>query len=311
MTALGGNALALGQGPAESARGLLREFSQAANLTASPAQVRRIVSVLKAFAWRDPLAIAGQMTVAAIEQYLGGLAERGRSLKTVQNHRAALSRFCEFLLGRGLLASNPCQPVRVRRPEKVLPRWLDDAELKQVLAIARARGLWPEACLALATGLRLSELIRLEWADVDFTRRCLVVRKSKSRQPRVVPLSRSALVALRMQRRQTRRFTYVFPARRTCRACCRFVDKPRAINWWGRALGPIKAAVPKFNSLPGKSTGRGWHLFRHTFASRAVQAGVSLYKLAQWMGHGDMQTTRLYAHLQVGFDEQIEAASPL
>ena len=126
-----------------------------------------------------------------------------------------------------------------------------------------------------------------------------------------MPLSRSARVALRFQRFRTGKFRQVFPARQTWRGGWRYVDRPRAANWWKRAIAPIQDAIPLFRSLPGCSTGRGWHLFRHTFASRAAQAGVSLYKLAQWLGHSDIRTTQRYAHLQVGFDEQIEAASPL
>lgn len=295
---------------------LVAEFSRAAKLTAGAGEVRRTLAIVKAYVWTDPAAAEGNVTAAGIERYLAGLVERGRSPKTIRNHRAALSRFCRFLINRGLLATNPCHSVSVRRPEELLPRWLDDAEIRQVLDIARIRRIWPEVCLALSTGLRLSELIRLRWEDIDFGRRCLTVRKSKARRPRIVPLSRSALVALRMQRRQAGQLSFVFPSRRTCRACQRFVDKPRAINWWGRALKPIKDAVPKFNALPGKSTGRGWHLFRHTFASRAIQGrdgrpGVSLFRLSRWLGHGHLQTTRIYAHLQEGWDEQIEAASPL
>jgi len=52
--------------------------------------------------------------------------------------------------------------------------------------------------------------------------------------------------------------------------------------------------------------GRGWHLFRHTFASRAVQAGVPIYKVAQWLGHKHVATTEIYAHLSPDFDEDIE-----
>ena len=267
-----------------------------------------MVGVVKAYGWTDPAAARGRVTTAGIERYLAALADRGRSPKTLKNHLGALSRFCRFLVSRGLLASNPCESVRIRRPEELLPRWLDDAEVKLALRIARARGLWPELCLAISTGLRLSEMIRLEWTDVDFQRRCLAVRKSKSRRPRVVPLNRSALLALRAQRRQAGRFRHVFPSRRTWPGHCHFVNKRRAINWWGRALGPIKDALPKFNSLSGKSTGRGWHLLRHTFASRAVQGGCSLYLVSSWLGHSDVRMTRIYAHLQPGFDEEIEVA---
>jgi integrase len=56
------------------------------------------------------------------------------------------------------------------------------------------------------------------------------------------------------------------------------------------------------------ATGRGWHLLRHTFARRLAQQGVSLYKIAAWLGHRDIRTTQVYAHLQAAYDPEIERA---
>lgn len=43
---------------------------------------------------------------------------------------------------------------------------------------------------------------------------------------------------------------------------------------------------------------------------QAARAGVSLYKLAQWLGHSDVRTTQIYAHLQAGYNGKIEKAAP-
>ncbi len=289
---------------------LLADFERTSRLLAAPKQARAQVAIVQRFLWGQGIAEAGQITTATIEAYLGLVGQR-LSDKTLLNHLSALRRFCQFLRRRGLLGDDPTAGIRLRMPERLLPRYLGADDLAAVLQIARDEGIWPEVCLALSTGLRLSEMIRLRWEDIDWKRRCLLVRKSKSRRPRLVPLCRSAVVALRFQRRRAGTFLHVFPARQTWRNHWHFVDKPRASNWWRRAIKPIQDAVPIFRSLPGSATGRGWHLFRHTFASRAAQAGVSLYKLAQWLGHADVRTTQRYAHLQVGFDKQIEAASPI
>ena len=289
---------------------LLADFFRTVCLLAAPKQARAQVAIVRKFLWGQGIAEPAQITPAAIESYLAG-ANQQVSAKTLLNHLSALRGFCRFLRRRGLLAEDPAADIRLRTPERPAPRYLGPDDLAIVLRIAREQRIWPEVCLALSTGLRLSELIRLQWADINFDRRCLMVRKSKSRRPRIVPLCRCAVVALRWQRRRTGAFLHVFPARQTWRNHWHFVDRPRASNWWRRAIRPIQDAVPLFRSLPGTATGRGWHLFRHTFASRAAQAGVSLYKLAQWLGHADIRMTERYAHLQVGFDEQIEAASPL
>ena len=57
-----------------------------------------------------------------------------------------------------------------------------------------------------------------------------------------------------------------------------------------------------------ESTGRGWHLFRHTFATRLVQPGVPVAKVSAWLGHSDIRTGMMSAHLAPGHDEDIEKA---
>jgi len=50
----------------------------------------------------------------------------------------------------------------------------------------------------------------------------------------------------------------------------------------------------------------GWHEFRHTFSSRLVQQGISLYKVSKWLGHSDFKTTQIYAHFAPVYDNDIE-----
>ena len=301
-------------GGADDWRELMGEFQAGLSLRAGAKQVQTVTSVIEAFLWQaGPAWPDGDgATRGSIVQYLAALAGMGRSDKTILNHRSALATFCQFLADRGVIGANPCATIAVRRPEETLPRWLENDELRTVLALADAHGIGPEVRLALATGLRLSEMIRLRWADIDEPKRRLAIRKSKARRPRIVPLSQAALEALAEQRAKTggpeAGLEFVFPARQTWRGGWRYANRPRASNWWRRALRPVQEAVPKFRELPGSSTGRGWHLFRHTFASRLAQAGVSLYKIAQWLGHSDIRTTKMYAHLAATYDPAIELA---
>lgn len=291
--------------------GLIDDFARVAALRGGPEHVARTTRAVRRFLQAQGITHALEITPAAVQEYLTAAGQAGRSLKTLRAYLSAVSCFCDFLANRELLAANPCAEIHLRRPTQVLPRWLDDAEVGQVLRLARAHGAWPEVALALATGLRLSELIRLRWSDVDWQRRVLTVHESKSRRPRFIPLSQLALRALQLQRPLASAFAFVFPARQTYRGTRRLVDRRRSTRSLLRLLHPIQAAVPKFTRGTGaRTTGRAWHLLRHTFASRAAQAGVSIYKLANWLGHRNIQTTTIYAHLKLGFDEQIELASP-
>jgi len=145
------------------------------------------------------------------------------------------------------------------------------------------------------------------WEGIDLRKRLLLVRRSKNHRQRTVSLSSEALKVLREQRKAFPDFEWVFPRRQTWRGGFRYHDAPRSKWAWHDALKSIKAKVPALKSLKPHSCGNGWHCFRHTFASRLAQKGISLYKVAEWLGHSDIRTTRIYAHLASGFDADIEA----
>ena len=278
-------------------------------LTAAPKQVAAATRIVRRFLWHWPGRRAAEIGPAHVSDYLSTRLSGGASAKTIHNHCSAIRRFFGFLCERGYARTNPAAGVSLPRLHQRVARFLDDDELAETLRLARRLDIYAEVALAAYTGLRLSEIIRLQWPDVDLPRRQLLVRIAKSRRPRTVPLCRPALAALRLQRRRTGRMLQVFPSRQTYRGGWCYVDRPRAANWWHRAIRPIQQGVSKFRSLAPHTTGRGWHLLRHTFASRAVQSGVSLYKLAAWLGHSDVRTTALYAHLQAGYDPDVEAVA--
>ncbi len=129
-----------------------------------------------------------QVDLERLQRWFIHLRQQGRSPKTLWNWRAALSRFCEFLIDRKLIAENPCRRVKVGKLEKLLPRFLSPEDHDRALQLAQQLGMYAEVATALYTGLRREELRRLQWADVDFARAVVIVRKSKNKTPRQVPL---------------------------------------------------------------------------------------------------------------------------
>ncbi len=250
------------------------------------------------------------ITPKVVSDYLAKLQGDGKSPKTLQNYLTHVSGLCRFLVARGFLKRNPCRDVRRPKDDELLPGCLSDAEIRRTLGMAKKLGIWPEVQLALATGLRVGELARLCWPDVDMRRRILTVRKSKSGRPRTVPLSGEALAALRAQRRKVPRgFNCVFPARQTFRGGERLHDRSRSLDNWDTLLEPIKRAVPAFQVRRPHAPGRGWHMFRSTLASRLARAGASIFKIANILGHRDVNmTARRYACLAADYDDVIELA---
>lgn len=285
----------------------LAQFGDRNVLTATEKQIVANLRNVRAFLERSRIRGPAEITAAVIEAYLAELRTLGRSPKTILNVKSSLSRFCRFLKKRGEMTHNPCGDVECTRPEIVPPPVIEPGRLPELLSAARELGLWEIVLLAIATGLRAAELSRLAWADVDAVGRTLMVRRAKGKAPRIVPLCQAATAALAAQRQKTGHLLHVFPARKTYRGGWKYVDRPASYRSMLRALQPLRARFSEFHQLAAGSVGNGWHLFRHQFATEAIDHDVSETKLAEWMGHTDTRLTRRYARMRRRYDPAIEA----
>ncbi len=245
---------------------------------------------------------------ANIEDYLIYLRQGGRSVKTIKNHRSAIKVFCDFLAIRGVISKNPVTAAKnIELPEE-LPVFLSEKDTTKLYVIAEKTGMKCEIVLALNTGLRMSEMRQLKWDDLDLKNRQLLVRKSKGKRPRTIPLNKKSIDALKEQRRKYKHLIYVFPggnggARHEGDWT---IPKMRGINWWSKISVRRMQKISVLRKLPKGRTGRGWHALRHTFATRAAQAGIDIFKLKDWMGHRKVETTLRYIHMARNYDEDIE-----
>jgi len=270
-------------------------------------QARRNASVIRDFAEKFKI-----FSFDSIREFLFNKKKEGKSDKTIANAKSSLSAFAVFLRRQGLLSTNPCRDVELPSLEELPPIILTRAEAATAISIATGLGCAGQVVIALFAGLRASEICRLKWSDIDIERKGIIVRKSKGKRFRVVPLCRRVAAMLEKQRTLTGQYKYIFPQlrRRQSTGEWRLIaDAPRSIEYMMTVIVPIRNAIPTLRDMPPKQTGRGWHAFRHTFASWAVAANVSIYKLSRWMGHKDVRTTQRYARLLQQYDPEIERIS--
>jgi integrase len=296
--------------PADADPAALVEAFQAVNAAGSSERqaednARHVQGFLADMGIRHPAAI----TAGTVQEWFAKLSKDGQSPRTLWNKRASLSRFSEFLIDREVLAGNPCRRLRLAKKEKLPPRFLSEQEYAQALELAKKHGVLAEVATALYTGMRRDELRSMEWLHVDFDRGVVIVPRSKSRRPRQIPMSKKLRPVLEEQQNTTGDKKHVFPGE----GFDAFTRKPtsgtRRESWWVDAMKPLQAAMPIFTEgMADQATGRAWHLFRHTFASRLVQAGVPLAKVSAWLGHASINTTMIYAHLAPGHDKDINRA---
>jgi integrase len=169
----------------------------------------------------------------------------------------------------------PCTRVLSYEEEEKLLAACDDPELQ-----LRAPHLKSVIMVAIYTGQRRGEILRLQWEAVDFNNFVLIVRKSKTKagQGREVPLN-SLLRELLLKRREEIPGKWVFPS------------PQNPAEHVGDVKNSFKRAV-KIANLRRIT----FHQLRHTFCSRLSDSGVSLAVIQELAGHASILVTRRYLH---------------
>ena len=227
-------------------------------------------------------------------------AERGVSGATRNHYLKTLRAMSRWLVARGYLWEDFTKGItRLKVP--IVPRvWLTREQRDQLLEIARQEPVYPMIATALYAGLRWGELATLEWSDVDFDRNLIHVRPKaewmpKSKRDRLIPLHPTLREILLVRYQRAKHAGMKFP---NC-----FLQ-PDGLPYRTDNRSEVIQRLLRKVGVKEKRT--GWHTLRHTFASLLVQAGESVFKVAAWLGHEDVKTTTIYAHLAPQYDSGIE-----
>lgn len=241
--------------------------------------------------WREKLGdySLADITPALIAEYRDRLNQTttrfGRKMRptTVIRYLAALSHV--FTVASTDWGWTEVQPLkRVSRPKvgQLRVRFLSGDELERLLRACKEDPcpyLYPVVVLALATGMRKSEIMTLTASSIDTSTGCIFLERTKNGERRRVPLKGHALAlvqGLLWQKRQN--LNYLFPSKNG--------QKPFDIRCaWERALK--RAAIADFK----------FHDLRHSAASFLLASGASLAEIAEVLGHKTLSMVKRYAHL--------------
>lgn len=230
-----------------------------------------------------------QFTQEEIRTYLLHLEQRGLSPSSRNVAISAMKFFYHQMLGW-----NDTQLfIPPRRRSWQLPEVLGQKEVERLL-LAAPKVL--HRCLlmtAYATGLRVSELVRLKVNAIDSERMMVRVEQGKGKKDRYTILSPRLLTELRSYWKEHRSPTYLFPNRK---------GDPISIDYAQRIynLAKLRAGIHK---------GRGIHTLRHCFATHLLEAGVDLKTIQTLLGHNSMASTERY--LQIRQHRITTTANPL
>jgi integrase len=192
---------------------------------------------------------------------------------------------------------NPFANVDMLPEPKRRPQWLTQEQIAQVLELAEIHS--PNAHLFFAqclyAGLRKDEAINARWEWYDFDAGLVHVQegygwKTKTGN-RTLPLhSKLRAILLEYGPPKGGEGYLIAPEKAPGKYRYRF-DIRKAFA--------VVAAAAKIEGLTP-------HVLRHTFASQLAMAGVSLWKISQYLGHKEIRTTQIYAHLRSEGDEDID-----
>jgi integrase/recombinase XerD len=225
----------------------------------------------------------------------GAKGERARTrapaaAATLGRKVACLRSFYRHLRREGAIAHDPAAELRGPRKTQRLPRVLSREEVARLLREPKGtepRALRDRALLELmyACGLRVSEAVGLELADVDLDE-ALVRARGKGSKERLVPIGREAVSALRVYCSRGR------PALLGARAeSSLFVNR--------RGAGLTRQGAYKIIQGHARRAGLQMspHTLRHSFATHLLAGGCDLRSLQEMLGHADLATTQIYTQL--------------
>lgn len=228
-----------------------------------------------------------------ILRHLEQLRMQGKTSRTIARHISSIRSFHQFLLREKRAETDPTVHLEMPTIEQKLPNVLSIEEIEALLAApnrSKPQGTRDIAMLELlyGSGMRISELIALDLADVHVTMGFVRVF-GKGGKERIIPLGKSALSAIndylngargQLQGKYPKTDAFFINQRgkRLTRQGCWKLMKEHA----------LKASI-QHKLTP--------HTLRHSFATHLVENGADLRAVQEMLGHADISTTQIYTHI--------------
>jgi integrase/recombinase XerD len=228
----------------------------------------------------------------AMRAFVRALRSAGLNPRSIARHVVTTRQLFRFLETEGLLKENPLPEVFLSPGARRLPQTLSGDEIRKLLGQpdpTEPLGARDRAMLEIlyATGLRVSELVRLETRHINLHGNYLTV-KGKGSKVRAVPFGKWAREGLsdfmghaRNLLLKGKNSQYVFTNRS---------GKPltrqgfwKLIRRYALAAGVDKRVTP--------------HTLRHSFATHLLEGGADLRSVQSMLGHADISTTQIYTHV--------------
>lgn len=227
---------------------------------------------------------------------------------TIQHYHRLISDILSDAVQWGCIPFNPCTKMSSPRAASSDILYLDDQQAKKLVELLKeAPNIYRRAILLLLlTGMRRGELLGLEWPDIDWTNKCIHIRRTSQYLPgkgiftdttktkssnRIVLISEQVINVLReqllWQQLQSGRLgdAWANSGRIIVSEDGSPMHPDRLTRWFARFIAGTDLPPIHIHSL------------RHTYASLCISKGVPITEVSEQLGHANVATTaRIYAH---------------
>lgn len=237
------------------------------------------------------------------------------SLRSQELLISALRGWCKWLTRQGHIPANPAADLELPRMPKTLPQVLSVDQVRELMAQPDLQGLTgvrERAILELlyGSGMRRSELARLQLGDVDLAQGTAMIRQGKGRRDRYVPMGASAVHWIRRYCAEVR------PMLVGQRSAVLEATTNAALPWTlfltdcgepyesGRLSDLVSCHLRRIGIEQGSC-----HALRHACATHMLEGGAQLRYIQVLLGHADLNTTQIYTHVAIGKLIAVHAAT--
>lgn len=240
-----------------------------------------------------------KITVEWLRSFMADGYQKRLNTSTMSRKISALKTFYQWLEKENLVSQNPMSMLESVKVRKNLPHVPSEEDVAGLLNFQKEMQHQPrdQALFELmyGCGLRVSEVVKLDWADIGFDQKQIQINNSKRGKSRIVPFSDSvgdSLTAYRSQLEETQHAKPVFTNAHGKRITTRGVQY---------LLQKLLQKLPKSMHLTP-------HSFRHGYATHLLNRGADLRSIQELLGHSNLSTTERYTkvgltHLKEVFEK--------
>jgi integrase/recombinase XerD len=242
------------------------------------------------FARKEKLSLK-TMREEDLTRFIHHMSRAGLSARSLARLVSVLKSFYKYMVLDGVIKRNPAANLSSPKIWMSLPKFLTVEEVERLLQRPdqkSARGIRDRAMLELlyATGLRVSELVKLKLEDIRFDDGFLLCR-GKGGKERIVPIGHSALDAVKKYWGEAR---FQFVRQPDVHLFLTNRGKPFSRQGFWKVL-------KRYAGEAGLADNISPHVLRHSFATHLLERGADLRSVQLMLGHSQITTTQIYTHV--------------